>query len=94
MNPKLTSGITGAAPIWNKIMASLVKNKPNLAFLRPAEIAEGVVDGHRDLIVPGISNIGLAINLSSPKASAGSITYTDPLSTFEADQTGQVQIIH
>jgi membrane peptidoglycan carboxypeptidase len=29
MNPTLTSGITGAAPIWHDIMAELLKNKPD-----------------------------------------------------------------
>ncbi len=35
MNPYLTSGITGAAPIWNKIMASILKNQPDLWPIRP-----------------------------------------------------------
>ncbi|MBI3486083.1 PBP1A family penicillin-binding protein [Candidatus Daviesbacteria bacterium] len=32
MDPQLTSGITGAAPIWNKIMTNLLLDKPDLAF--------------------------------------------------------------
>ena len=35
MNPYLTSGVTGAAPIWNKIMKSILKNQPDLWPIRP-----------------------------------------------------------
>ena len=40
MNQKLTSGITGAAPIWNKIMHTLLDGNPPLAFEKPAGIAK------------------------------------------------------
>lgn len=36
MNPYLTSGITGAAPIWNKMMASLLENQPDLKLVKPS----------------------------------------------------------
>lgn len=42
MHPYLTSGITGAAPIWNKIMTYLLKNQPDLWPIKP----EGIV-GHK-----------------------------------------------
>ena len=29
MHPYLTSGVTGAAPIWNKIMTSILKDRPD-----------------------------------------------------------------
>jgi membrane carboxypeptidase/penicillin-binding protein PbpC len=35
MNPYLTSGITGAAPIWNKIMENVLKNQADLWPVRP-----------------------------------------------------------
>ena len=35
MNPYLTSGVTGAAPIWNKIMRVILKNQPDLWPQRP-----------------------------------------------------------
>lgn len=38
MNPRLASGITGAAPIWNKIMTELLKDKINEAFKVPSGI--------------------------------------------------------
>jgi len=35
MNPYLASGITGAAPIWNRVMRSLLKNQPDLWPIKP-----------------------------------------------------------
>jgi membrane carboxypeptidase/penicillin-binding protein len=40
MDPRLASGITGAAPIWHRAMVSFLKDKPNEPFIRP----EGLVD--------------------------------------------------
>ncbi len=36
MNPNLTSGITGAAPIWNEIMNSLLEGKPEVQYATPS----------------------------------------------------------
>jgi 1A family penicillin-binding protein len=38
MNPALASGITGAAPIWNGIMKSILKDKVNESFKVPSGI--------------------------------------------------------
>lgn len=38
MNPYLASGVTGAAPIWNKIMTRVLKGQPNLVPIKPANI--------------------------------------------------------
>lgn len=38
MNPYLTSGVTGAAPIWNKIMREVLKNQPDTWPKQPAGI--------------------------------------------------------
>lgn len=35
MNPYLASGVTGAAPIWNRVMRYLLKNQPDLWPIRP-----------------------------------------------------------
>lgn len=53
MNQALTSGITGAAPIWNRIMRALLDGTKPLAFARPAGIAEAIVDGRKDLTLSG-----------------------------------------
>jgi 1A family penicillin-binding protein len=38
MNPYLTSGITGAAPIWNKIMSHILKEQPDLWPIKPEDV--------------------------------------------------------
>ncbi len=54
MNPQLTSGVTGAAPIWNKIMKGLLAKTEPEKFQRPAGIIEARVDGRRDIAAAGI----------------------------------------
>ncbi len=51
MDPRLTSGVTGAAPIWNKIMTSLLSGRKNVAFIRPKGIIETRIDGRKDLAI-------------------------------------------
>ncbi len=38
MNPYLASGITGAAPIWNRIMKYVLNKQPNLFPIRPSSV--------------------------------------------------------
>jgi 1A family penicillin-binding protein len=38
MHPWLTSGITGAAPIWNRVMSFVLKNQPDLWPVKPPNI--------------------------------------------------------
>lgn len=38
MRQGLASGLTGAAPIWNKIMTEILKDKPNELFERPENV--------------------------------------------------------
>ncbi|MBI2314777.1 penicillin-binding protein [Candidatus Daviesbacteria bacterium] len=54
MSPTLASGITGAAPIWNKIMHTLLDGTEALVFEKPAGVAEVVVDGKKDLGQAGL----------------------------------------
>ncbi len=35
MHPYLTSGVTGAAPIWNRVMRNVLENQPDLWPVRP-----------------------------------------------------------
>jgi membrane peptidoglycan carboxypeptidase len=44
MNPALASGVTGAAPIWNRMMLDVLKNKKDEPFVRPGNIIEMDVD--------------------------------------------------
>ena len=45
MNPYLTSGITGAAPIWNRVMSYLLKNygTGNKWYEKPDNVVEKIV---------------------------------------------------
>ncbi len=38
MNPYLASGVTGAAPIWNRVMKYVLKNQPDLWPIRPETV--------------------------------------------------------
>lgn len=51
MDPRLTSGITGATPIWHDIMKNLISQRPDLAFKRPKGIIEVTVNGRKDLAI-------------------------------------------
>lgn len=44
MHPSLASGVTGAAPIWNKILKEAIKDIPDQAFIRPENIVEVDID--------------------------------------------------
>lgn len=38
MNPILTSGITGASPIWHDIMVELLKDTPDEVPVKPSSV--------------------------------------------------------
>ncbi len=38
MNQSLVSGVTGAAPIWNKVMTYALQTQPNLPPVKPADV--------------------------------------------------------
>ncbi len=44
MSPTLASGVTGAAPIWNRIMRETLKDMPNEPFSRPDSVLEMTID--------------------------------------------------
>lgn len=46
MNPALASGITGAAPIWSRLMKEALTGKPDEPFTRPDNIIEMDVDSY------------------------------------------------
>ncbi|MDP3973897.1 MAG: PBP1A family penicillin-binding protein [Candidatus Daviesbacteria bacterium] len=45
MSPTVSSGVTGASPIWNKIMSFVLKDKTNESFERPSNVVQEEVDG-------------------------------------------------
>jgi membrane carboxypeptidase/penicillin-binding protein len=38
MNPNLTSGITGAAPIWHEIMENITAGRPDKVYTIPSDV--------------------------------------------------------
>ena len=44
MNPTLASGVTGAAPIWNRIIREILKDKKDEPFVKPENIIEMEID--------------------------------------------------
>lgn len=44
MHPSLASGVTGAAPIWNRIIKEALKDKQDEPFIRPGNIVEMDID--------------------------------------------------
>lgn len=45
MDPRISSGVTGASPIWQKIMIAALKDKPNEVMARPDSVVEVEIDG-------------------------------------------------
>lgn len=102
MNQALSSGVTGAAPIWNRIMTEVLKGTTPIAFEKPSDVISGTVDGHKDLVVAGTqtkSVVGLRKQKIQEEKSPGEkqekevISFTDPFSTYQSDQSGQAVII-
>jgi len=48
----LASGITGAAPIWNKIMTNLLKDKPQEPLVRPVNVIQKRICSTSGLLPP------------------------------------------
>ncbi len=56
MSPSLSSGITGAAPIWNKIMTMLLQDSPDTKPIKPENIVEKNCLGRIEYFVRGTEN--------------------------------------
>lgn len=56
MSQSLASGITGAAPIWNKIMVNLLSNTPDTKPLLPSYVVQKYCFGHQEYFVRGTEN--------------------------------------
>ena len=78
MNQALTSGVTGAAPIWNRIMQSVLPTKVASQFNKPSGVAEAVIDGRRDLIAKDILPKALVRVIRDSEK----ITFSDAFSTY------------
>ncbi len=88
MHRSLTSGVTGAAPIWNKLMTNMLYEREPVSFVRPSEVGEGVVDGKRDLVLTGQptkSVIKYGRKKDEKDQNKENITFQDPFTTFTQD---------
>lgn len=80
MDPKIASGVTGASPIWNKIMREALKDLPNESFDRPGNVTQVEVDG----LMSGTPREG------SPTRKEYFISGTEPKNESGAYQRGKV----
>lgn len=95
MNQALASGVTGAAPIWHKLMSTILEGRKDLAFEKPSDIAEATVEGKKDLVLNGkvpkrIVGMGKKkIKDDKTQEEKEVITFTDPFNTY----TPQNQVV-
>ncbi len=85
MDPHLTSGITGAAPIWRKITDLMLTNHPSTAFVKPEEVTLASVDGRKDLIISGTQPKGLVrvrTEEDEHSSTGYKLIFSDAFSTF------------
>ncbi|HUD44877.1 MAG TPA: transglycosylase domain-containing protein [Patescibacteria group bacterium] len=71
MSPALASGITGAAPIWNKIMSSLDAGVPNNAPPMPSDVVQKNCNGRKEYFIAGTENSVSCSYVPSPTPTPG-----------------------
>ncbi len=78
MNQALASGVTGAAPIWNRIVHTLIDSTTALTFQKPAGIIEAVIDGRKDLSFTG----AVPKSLVRTQKQQDKFIFSDPFSSY------------
>lgn len=96
MHPTLSSGITGATPIWHRIMSNLLQNQPDLVFKRPKGIIEAVAHGKKDIAISGQTPKTVVFSKKiKQKDDKGEekeiISFTDQFNTFIPNQVQATQ---
>jgi membrane peptidoglycan carboxypeptidase len=56
MSPFLTSGVTGAAPMWNKIMIKMLEGRPNKTLAVPSDVVKKFCMGQERYFIRGTEN--------------------------------------
>lgn len=87
MNPSLTSGVTGAAPIWNRIMSLILQEREDLAFEKPKGVKIDSIDGRKDLVIEGLKPQTLVKFIRKD----GQLLFSDAFSSF-ATPSAQAKI--
>lgn len=65
MSQNLASGITGAAPIWNRIMTSLLPNTSGIPLKIPENIVRKICFGKTEYFIKGSENCGFTATPSA-----------------------------
>lgn len=68
MSPYLASGITGAAPIWNKIFTNLITSKKASSLAAPANIILKRCGTRMEYFIKGTENIASCYSSATPSA--------------------------
>lgn len=68
MDPYLTSGVTGAAPVWNQIMTYLLRNKPDQPLIPPTNIVNLPCMGGSEYFVRGTEPKNGCVPFPSPSS--------------------------
>jgi len=58
MDPSLTSGITGAAPIWHEIMVNLLKDKEDEKIAKPEGLVQAPCQGRMEYFISDTEKTG------------------------------------
>ncbi len=88
MDPRLTSGITGAAPIWNKITQVLLQIHPSLGFSQPEGINLVSIDGRSDFAISG----NIPKGLTFVKKDDTKTIFSDSFSTYATQSAQQTSV--
>jgi len=80
LDPRIASGVTGASPVWSRIMREVLKDKSNEPFNRPGKVTQTDVDG----LVSGKPHAG------SPTRKEYFIGGTEPTGESPAYQNAKV----
>jgi 1A family penicillin-binding protein len=70
MSQNLASGITGAAPIWNKIMTLLLGNTSNAPEPMPEDVVTKKCQGRNEYFIKGTENTPDCYFVATPSATA------------------------
>src|SRR3989344_549075 len=68
MSPNLASGITGAAPIWNKLMSNLLANINDVPQAVPDNIVQKRCGGRLEYFIKGTENLANCSFIATPSA--------------------------
>ena len=69
MSQNLASGITGAAPIWNKLMSLLLANVNDVPQQIPENIIQKKCNGRMEYFIKGTENLASCNFIATPSAS-------------------------